>query len=388
MILKTAWKTRVRQALRLVGLLAIPFLAGCCVTLPRQKLGVRPDAMPDYHQVVFSPDGRSVAAINAPARMVLVFDTTNTMETARFQPATLQCAGPRFSFSSTRRLGPEAVAFTPDQRLIAAFWLPHQQIGIWDVTRAECIIQLPYRAGSIALALSPDGSRAAYEAVAGQVAVQGLSDTNTTVFCPLDGQRPEFLTISPDNRWLAAIDRGGAAWIWDLRTGLLWRKIPRPPTGPITSLAFSGDSTMVARSEKNLQIWRLDPWEQLHFFESPRLTGGTRVVGSTLNFLSSGKDADSSPPAALYNVPPTGRAVFSPDNRCVAVINCAFTLNYMEDKPDMGVRVYSLETGQLLSDFAWPDLINDLAFSPDGTRIATGGTGVEVWDWRNGAAAH
>ena len=366
--------------------LALPevllFLTGCAS--PRHEtLGVQHDA-PFYRNPVFSPDGKSVAAIKDLANLVLVFDTTNGMETLRFRPDELKNLGPRLNLLATRRIGPAAVAFTSDQHLVAVFWVPHQQLHVWEVTQSNCLAQSHYRSGSIAAALSPDGSRMAYEATNGSVVVQELAGTHATVSCSLEGQRPQFLTFSRDNRWLAAIDKAGTSWIWDIRTNALLRTVPKPSSGPITSLAFSADGTMIARSERNLQIWRLDPWEQLYFFESPRMKGGTRVLGMTINFFSSSKDTDGSSPASLYKVPPTGAAAFSPDNKYVAVINSAFSLNTTQDQPDMGVRVFSLETGELISTFAWPDLINDLAFSPDGQRIATAGTGVEVWDWRTG----
>ena len=366
--------------------LALPeaflFLTGCA-TPHNETLGVRHDA-PFYHNAVFAPDGKSVAATKDMANLVLVFDTTNGTEILRFRPDALKNLGPRLNFWDTRRIGPAAVAFTPDEHLVAVFWVPHQQLHVWDVTQSNCLARIHYRSGSIATALSPDGSRVAYEATNGNVVIQELTGTNVTVSCSLESQRPLFLTFSPDNRWLAAIDKAGTAWIWDIRTSDLLRTIPKPSAGPITSLAFSADGTMIARSERNLQIWRLDPWEQLHFFESPRMKGGTRVLGMTINFFSSSKDTETGGPASLYKAPPTGAAVFSPDNKYVAVINSAFSLNTTQDQPDMEVRVFSLETGELISTFAWPDLINDLAFSQDGNRIATAGTGVEVWDWRNG----
>ena len=109
---------------------------------------------------------------------------------------------------------------------------------------------------------------------------------------------------------------------------------------------------------------------------------GTRFLGLTISLLNTDKDAD--PSAPFTPTPAAGPAAFSPDNKYVAVINSAASLNTTQDKPDMEVQVFSLETGELVSTLGWPDVINDLCFSPDGNRLATAGTGVEVWDWHAG----
>ena len=90
--------------------LALPeaflFLTGCA-TPHNETLGVRHDA-PFYHNAVFAPDGKSVAATKDMANLVLVFDTTNGTEILRFRPDALKNLGPRLNFWDTRRIGPAA----------------------------------------------------------------------------------------------------------------------------------------------------------------------------------------------------------------------------------------------------------------------------------------
>jgi len=382
--MNTLWQTIVNRAMSLTPVVGVLFLTGC-ITPPREKLGVDSDNPAFYFQVAVSPDGKSVAATRLPADAVLVFDTATGLETLRFLPAELNGRGPNLFDRGTRLIGPAAVAFTPDQGAVAAYWMQHRRIIVWDVSHSNCLAQIHYQPGSICLALSPDGSRVAYEGTNGNLVVQELTNANPTVQFSLPTHRPQYLTLSPDNRWLAAIDKAGTTWIWNVQSGRLLQTIPKPSIGPMTSLAFSADGTMIARSERNLQIWRLDPREQLHFFESPRLKAGTRLLGLTISLLDDGKNTD--PTAPFTRNHGAGPAAFSPDNKYVAVINSAATLNSMQSKPDMEVRVFSLETGELVSTLDWPDIINGLCFGPDGNRIATAGKGVEVWDWHTGQPA-
>ncbi len=77
-----------------------------------------------------------------------------------------------------------------------------------------------------------------------------------------------------------------------------------------------------------------------------------------------------------------GPAAFSPDGRYLAIISSAASLGNALGFPEMRVRVFAIDTGELLATLNFANEVVAVAFSPDSTRLATAGHGVQLWDWR------
>jgi serine/threonine protein kinase/WD40 repeat protein len=147
-----------------------------------------------------------------------------------------------------------------------------------------------------------------------------------------------YLAFSPDGRWLIGrdISDGDALYLWDMRSRTE-RTIPRGQAGPFQSAIFSSDSrrlmTTSTPPKANVRLWDVASGTELH-----RIEGGR--VGT-----------------------------YSPDSQHYAC----------EDGKDL--TVYETETGREIRRFEGHSTgIRTVAYSSDGSRIATGAGVTEMRD--------
>ncbi len=354
-------------------------LCGCAT--PKEELGFTDLGAwtPITHlQVAFSPDGRYLAAVNRKLDSVVVFDTTSGKEAWHFRPKDIR------EFRKTRqvprRSGMAGLGFTSDGRVMAVSWLQNEQIGIWDASRSNLVAQLPCPKGSRCLSLSPDGEHVASEGSNNTLVISDTSKGQPNVQGTLEN-RPAGAFFSPRSRYLAAFDRKDVTYIWDAHSGEQLHKLPKPEHGFTGWLAFSPDETSRAISAKDVQVWRLDAWTNSLSIGSPKMKAGSRIAGGAWMFLAA-LGAHPMLTAAAGPNAPAGPATFSPDGRYVAVISSAASLGNALGIPEMQVRIFAVDTGELLSTLNFGNEVVSAAFNPDGTRLATAGHGVQLWDWR------
>ena len=248
------------------------------------------------YSVVFSPDGRTLAAAAGAAGdegAVILWDLTRP-------------SAPRQSAVLTSPAGPiYSVAFSPNSRTLAGGAAGADAAGgnvnstpvsgavvLWDLTRPGTPRQLAVttsRAGPVhSVAFSPD-SRTLAGGVNGDNAVILWDVTSPTtprqsavLTSPL-GPVPS-VAFSPDGRSLAASVMGDASHgdvviLWDLTRPSAPRQsaVLTSPAGPIYSVAFSPDSRTLAggAADHTTRLWSL-----AHLNRSRRLTGHTDGVAS------------------------------------------------------------------------------------------------------------
>jgi hypothetical protein len=158
-----------------------------------------------------------------------------------------------------------------------------------------------------------------------------------------DKEQPCGLAVSADGLWLAAFDASGVT-VWPPAGD--GKPIPVYPK-PVTTVAFSPDRSRLLTTSND---------------------GVTRI-------FSLGGNAQTVELPSETGCEGTSAAAFSPDGRSVGVANCRDVyLTPVENPAD--ARHLGQHTGRVRS----------LAFSRDGTRVATGGEdGTRIWS-ANGAA--
>jgi eukaryotic-like serine/threonine-protein kinase len=304
-----------------------------------------------------------------------------------------------------RRIGAEqlihGIAVSPDGRWAATAGFDHS-VKIWDLTsEREPLTLRGHSTEVLAVAFSPDGRRVAstgwdrtvrlWERESGRElrVFRGHTDVVAAVAFSADGR--ELLSASADGtvrRWdaesnqeAAVLWRGGAtalarspdgnllAWVgngqlrfWDVQR----RKPDSRGVGPAVALAFSprGDRLAVGLETGAVSLWEADP--------------ARGMIGKL-------------PLRAWYG---SGRPVvslaFSPDGKALAL-----ALGPRQEEPGVGKKPVlggpqgSQEPGELIVREVSTDVvrwrapaahtagIQAVAFSPDGTRLATAGAGWE-----------
>jgi WD40 repeat protein len=285
------------------------------------------------------------------------------------------------------------MAFSPDGQLLAG---GETRASLWNAATGEELPPLPpFRDAVFALAFSPDSRRLAAVTVSVQPGHLGESEVQVwdvrgrKELVTFRGQgRIQDVAFAPDGRRLATAasrrprDGEFTVKVWDARTGEAELTLTNEKAG-FNGVAFSPDGTRLAAIDTGHRIRVWDSASGRPLF----VCGPARGAGSG------------------------GRVAFSPDGRHLVATGGAVTvwdaatgkeLRTLEGSPTDADRLAFSRDGKLLAaaapdtvvlwDFAsgrevssYPlhggPLLVDLAFSPDGTRLAIGNSGsLDIWE--------
>jgi WD40 repeat protein/serine/threonine protein kinase len=403
------------------GTLAVGVAAGVLLLDPDtlQKRTILKSKVPPY-TVAFSADGKTVAAVlHGP--MLQVWDVTTRDE--RF-------LSPRFAgdWGGSRNV----LALTPDGKV--ACTASSEGVKRWDVATGNALPSPP-PTHAYCVALSPDGHKVAAGVAGGAVTIWNVADgrelANLTGNDIVSG-----LAFSPDGTTLAAASKDRTVRLWDVA------KSKEKPAlvghrGSLLSVSFSPDGKTLASggSDTIVRLWDVADEKQVNTLEGyPSQAdllaitpdGRTLAVGGhgygvmrvMLGDVSSGRvrdwDGDSflhglalSPDGKTvatcgyqgvrwWDIPsgeklpplegfdaerPTALAFAPKGNRLAAVC-----LRREGEKVSEEIRVWNCSTGKVEGSIAAGELQpyrGILAFSPDGTRVASrqlGGKAFRVWE--------
>lgn len=313
--------------------------------------------IPPVIEVLFSPDGKWVAAAQQGDRIILWKALPGNSIEAK-------------TWWSEREIEHEviAMAFSPDSRwIVSGGDSTDSTVRVWEVETGQELSRMTHEAEVHSVAFSPDGHRV----------VSGSEDHTARVWEVVTGQEISRMTyadevgevaFSPDGRWVVSGGNDHTARVWEAATG---REISRVTHNDLVSaVAFSPDGKRVLSAgwDKKAVLWEAETGKELAQFESKDIVTIAAFSPDGQLALTAGNDGivhiwDVSTLREKGRLEHAGAiklATFSPDGQWI--LTAGF---------DGKTLVWEVKTMQLLTEMWQPSgIVVSAAFSPDGRRVA------------------
>ena len=269
-------------------------------------------------------------------------------------------------------------------------------VQMWDAATGKTLWKYsPFLTNSYIfdVAFSPDGKRIAAAGSKGLVWV--LEPTNGHVVATLNDQSGFVLGLawSPDSKRIAVGDEGGTVNVMDVASGktLLTYK---GHSGPVARVAWSptGDRVASASYDATVQIWNATTGQHIVTYSDHKAPvwsvawspDGKRIVSGT------GASAHENPNTTNNSLKEwdatTGKTLVtfasSPNSEAYAVAWSPDGTQVASGGDDVQVHIWNAATGQVeYQHQGQKDLIWKIAWSPDGTKIASASQDNSVLVW-------
>jgi WD40 repeat protein len=225
--------------------------------------------------VAFSPDGRLLAAaVTAGGRRghaVQIWDLANGQLVQDLREHTQLITD---------------LAFSPDGNRIASVGNDNA-LRIWNVRYGTLeTTQKETKNNLLALAYSPDGKRiVATENWDGKIEMWDAVNVRLIRIIPGHADWVLCVAYSPDGKEFVTGSRDGSVYVWDAESGARLRVLRDPELDPVNSVVYSPDGryVMAATQSRHILSWQRSGGKLFNFYE------GHDLSVTSLTFPSSGK---------------------------------------------------------------------------------------------------
>lgn len=358
--------------------------------------------------VLFSPDGRRLATGSMDATTkVWDIETGEQLQSFAHPDYHKSVTFPSGHTMSYNEGGIRCIAFSPDSKLLATGGINQDRdIKLWDIARGKQRWSVTEEKSAKSIAFSPDGTRlAAYfsdDVVHGLRVEDGTPialapDTETWI--RKNARKPPaqhtsergHIEFSPDGKYLISLGSDGTIRIRDIETGARVKTLTNAG-GYIWRMALSseGDTLGISIMPDNaVKLWDA---ETATLFPHETRVMAAEVSGDETLLATGGKDKK----VRLWNVGtgklhqtlsghigPIRALAFSPDGTLLVSSGSrnweeqegqdgiTYTLSLRDSVEDRTAQVWDVATGENIATFKHLGQVRAIAFSPDGTLLAT-----------------
>ena len=238
------------------------------------------------------------------------------------------------------------VAVSPDENLIAIA----SRLGVWlyDAHTKDFVSLIAVEGTGLLskVVFSPDSTRIAAGDWDGKTTLWDIN-TGTALATYIHKGYVNSITFSSSGKFIATGSRDATATLWDVETGAACFTITHQ--GSVTSTAFSPDGRFIATGsgDATATLWDIDTEEIRWTFTHERQEKSVTFDSGHVETFNRGG---------------IGYIAFSPDGKYFATAG---------QHMDYCTALWDVETGEQLWCVTHEKLIDAVAFSPDGTSMAT-----------------
>ncbi|HEX2568890.1 MAG TPA: protein kinase [Polyangia bacterium] len=307
----------------------------------------------------FSPNGRSLALVEWESRKLQLWDLVTDQSQELPSPEGMIIS----------------IDFSPDGRRLLVGG-PAQQLRLWDLASQVSMTLDEHRGVGSELAISADSRYVAYAGTDDSVRVVDVATRAERKFPAGVGELWD-LAFSSDGQRLVGAGKDGIVWLWDLKTGVSRKLVGH--SGDIGDVDFSPDGRFVVSGgvDRTVRLWDVVTGQQRTLGE--HLGGVTSVVFSPdgRRILSAGRDQT----VRLWGVNTGEQKILKGHEATVLYVKFAPDgRHFLSASADRTTRIWPL-SGTPLHVLYSDDFVTELAYSPDGRKVAVAGRNGVVWLW-------
>ena len=313
--------------------------------------------------VHFSPDGKHLAACGEKGTLI--------WDVARHETPV--------AWPSESRVG-VGLAFSPSGKRLAMGGV-EGIVELWDTAGGQKVQTFKGHSGPVeAIAFSPDGTRLATGCADGTLRLWDASSRPDAISVPKDGLSPgEQPELSPDGQTLLTDHKSGVQWrlrFWDTATG-------QPHCGPIelpqavVSQAWTADGKRLylADSGKTMRVVDVATGEVVRTFPVDAEANRYRIALSP-----DGRWCAHPGPGGTIQVRDAGtgrlfRTIRDHDGSALALAFSPDGSRLLGAGNDRAIKIWDIASGREIAATAWTGVavFLEARFSPDGKRVAVAG---------------